>query len=207
LSENYIKKINLKVYFMKLIPIFAHEKNILYSIQFDNNDVNEFRKAFDQWDDVKYLRQFFEENKSDLQSGFYGDISVEEAVLDTIDEGAEFEEYIRREAKRGENSNKPNLNDIFKTLNKYETSLVHEKNKAYGLARNSWLRMYAIRVSADIFVVSGSAIKLTGEMRDRVHTQKELDKLKQTSQYLKNNGLMDADDFMDADNYGFIDIN
>ncbi len=186
---------------MKLVRIFAHEKNMLYSIRFDN-DVNEFRKAFDQWDDVEYLRHFFEENKSDLQSGFYGNISVEEAVFDTIAEGAAFEEYIRNEAKKGANDNQPNLNNIlFKTLNKYEKSVVLEKNKAYGVAYNSWLRIYAIRICADIFVVSGSAIKLTGEMKDRVHTQKELDKLKQTSQYLKNNGFMDADD------YGFIDIN
>jgi hypothetical protein len=186
---------------MKLIRIFVHKKNTLYSIQFDNDYLNEFRKAFDQWEDVEYLRQFFEENKSDLQSGFYGDISVEEAVLDTIDEAGEFEEYIRREAKRGEIDNEPNLNILFNTLNKYEKSVVLEKNKAYGVAYKSWLRIYAIRISADIFVVSGSAIKLTGEMRDRVHTQKELDKLKQTSQYLKNNGFTYADD------YGFIDIN
>ena len=187
---------------MKLVCIFEHEKNILLSIQFDNSDVNEFRKAFDQWQDVLYLKYFFEENKSDLQSGFYGNISVKEAVIETIDESEKFEEYIRNIAKRGENDNLPNLNNIlFKTLNNYETSLIYQKNKAYGLAHKSWLRIYAIRISANIFVVSGSAIKLTLEMRDRDHTRQELEKLKKTAQYLKDKGFENADD------YGFIEIN
>ena len=34
---------------MKIVCIFAHEKNRLLSIQFDNSDTDEFRKAFNQW--------------------------------------------------------------------------------------------------------------------------------------------------------------
>ena len=187
---------------MKLVRIFARNKNQLLSIHFDNSELNEFRKAFNQWQDVEYLEQFFEENKKDLQSGFYGNISVEDAVFETIQESTAFEESIRNEIKRGERDNEPNLNNIiFKPLNKYETSLIHQQNKAYGLVKNSWLRIYAIRISADIFVVSGSAIKLTFEMKDRKHTEEELNKLKKTAQYLKDEGFMDADD------YGFIEIN
>ena len=69
------------------------------------------------------------------------------------------------------------------------------------MVNKSWLRIYAIRISANIFVVSGSAIKLTLEMRDREHTKQELEKLKKTAQYLKNEGFIDDDD------YGFIEIN
>jgi hypothetical protein len=187
---------------MKLIRIFEHEKNTLLSIQFDNEDFDEFRKAFNQWQDVEYLEQFFEENKADLQNGFYGNISVENAVFETIDESEKFEEHIRKIAIEGEKDNEPNLNNIvFKTLNNSETSLVNQKSKAYGLVRKSWLRIYAIRLGAKIFVVSGSAIKLTREMKERKHTSEELNKLQKTAQYLKDEGIMDEDDF------GFIDIN
>ena len=187
---------------MKLVSIFAHKKNTLLSIQFDNNDFDEFSQAFNQWQDIEYLEQFFEEHKNDLQSKFYGNISVEDAVYDTIEESREFEEHIRQIAIRGVRDNEPNLNNIvFKTLNNYETSLLHQKSKAYGLVNKSWLRIYAIRISANIFVVSGSAIKLTLEMRDREHTKQELEKLKKTAQYLKNEGFIDDDD------YGFIEIN
>ena len=187
---------------MKLVRIFAHERNTLLSIQFDNSDTDEFRKAFKQWQDVEYLEQFFEENKTDLHSGFYGNISLQDAIFETIEESGEFEEHIRQIALKGAKNKEPNLNDIvFKTLNNYETSLVHQKSKAYGLVRKSWLRIYAIRISANIFVVSGSAIKLTLEMRGRKHTNEELEKLKKTAQYLKNEGFIEEAD------YGFIEIN
>ena len=81
---------------MKLVTIFAHNKNRLLSIQFDDNQYDEFRKAFNQWQDVEYLEQFFEVNKTDLQRGFYGNITVEDAVFKTINESNEFEEYIRK---------------------------------------------------------------------------------------------------------------
>lgn len=187
---------------MKIVRIFAHEKNRLLSMQFDNNETDEFRKAFNQWQDVEYLEQFFEEHKADLQREFYGNISIEDAIFETIEESREFEEYIRKIAKKGAKEKEPNLNDlVFKTLNKNEISLIHQKSKAYGLEFKSWLRLYAIRISADIFVVTGSAIKLTATMEEREHTKKELDKLKKTTQYLKSIGFQDADD------YGFIDIN
>lgn len=186
---------------MKIICIFAFEKNRLLSIQFDESSADEFRKAFNNWQDIEYLEQFFETHKSDLQNGFYGNISVEDAVFRTIDESRAFEEKIRKIAKKGEKSNETNLNNIiFRTLNKNETSLVYQKNKAYGLEPKSWLRIYAIRISADIFVVSGSAIKLTATMEEREHTKIELDKLKKTAQYLKNIGFENTDD------YGFIEI-
>jgi hypothetical protein len=187
---------------MKIICIFALHKNRLLSIQFEDSDTDEFRKAFNQWQDVEYLEDFFETHKKDLQSGYYGTITVEEAVFETIAESRDFEEFIRITAKKGATKNEPNLNDIiFKPLNKNETTLTHQKNKAYGRESHSWLRIYAIRLSADIFIVSGSAIKLTATMKEREHTQKELEKLKKTAQYLKSQGIMDADD------YGFIEIN
>lgn len=181
---------------MKLVTIFAHNKNRLLSIQFDDNQYDEFRKAFNQWQDVEYLEQFFEVNKTDLQRGFYGNITVEDAVFKTINESNEFEEYIRKIAQQGAYQQEANLNDIlFKTLNKQETALINQKSKAYGLEYKSWLRIYAIRISADIFVVSGSAIKLTLKMEDRDHTKIELKKLKKTIEYLKSIGFNDADDY------------
>lgn len=60
----------------------------------------------------------------------------------------------------------------------------------------SWLRIYAIRLEKDVFVVTGGAIKLTRTMQERPHTQEQLDKLNRCRQYLKNNGVFDADSFV-----------
>ena len=53
---------------MELVRIFSLDNNILLSIRFDENDLDEFQKAFDQWQDVAYLEDFFETHQLDLQS-------------------------------------------------------------------------------------------------------------------------------------------
>jgi hypothetical protein len=192
---------------MELVSVYSHNHNLLLAIKFDGNDSDEFRKAFNQWQDVEYLEDFFETHLSDLKSKFYqytfGNISVEDAVKKTISESQAFEAYLRVRIQLAAKQNLKILNDeIFKPLDEFKktTKLHYEANKAYGLESNSWLRLYAIRITATIFVVSGSAIKLTKAMQDRPHTQKELQKLKKTAQFLKEIGFQDDYD------YGFIEI-
>lgn len=52
------------------------------------------------------------------------------------------------------------------------------------MIRPSWLRIYAIRVDVNLFVISGGAIKLTPTMNETDHLILELDKLEITKQYL-----------------------
>ena len=61
----------------------------------------------------------------------------------------------------------------------------------------SWVRVYAIRIETDIFVITGGAIKLTPLMQDREHTKVELDKLNRCKEFLKSNGIFDQDSFID----------
>lgn len=194
---------------MELVRVYSHNHNILLAMKFDGNDSDEFRNAFNQWQDVEYLEDFFETHQSDLQTPFYqnlfGTISVEDAVQRTLSESQAFEAYLRARIQLAAKQNIKILNDeIFKPLDEFKktTKLDYEANKAYGLASKSWLRLYAIRITATIFVVSGSAIKLTKAMQDRPHTQKELQKLKKTAQFLKAIGFQDDDDY----EYGFIEI-
>ena len=56
---------------------------------------------------------------------------------------------------------------------------------------------WTIRIERDVFVITGGAIKLTPAMKDRPHTQAELDKLNQCRDYLKMNGIFDQDSFID----------
>ena len=62
------------------------------------------------------------------------------------------------------------------------------------------MRLYAIRIGPRHYVVSGGAIKLKEAMNGVPHLEKELKKLKDTQEYLKEIGLMDEDD------YEFIEI-
>ena len=81
---------------------------------------------------------------------------------------------------------------------KTQTELTREK-ASYWKRRShaSWLRVYAVRVDTNMFIVTGGAIKLTRTMQERSHTQLELDKLNRCRDYLKDQGVFDTTSFMD----------
>lgn len=186
---------------MKIVAIFAVENNSLLSVQFDKEVSDEFTLLFDNWNDVEFLEQFFEDNKADLQSGFFGNISIEEAVFRTIEDAEMLEEYIRAVAQTGKvNPDKSRLDLLFSSLHKNDYSIQLLQSKAYGRGRRSWLRLYAIRIAENLYVVSGGAIKLTDTMNDRPHLLRELEKLKVTQRYLREVDLLNEDD------YEFIEI-
>jgi hypothetical protein len=186
---------------MKIVAIFAVENNSLLSVQFDKEESDEFTLLFDKWNDIEFLEQFFEDNKADLQSGFFGNISIEEAVFRTIDEAEMLEEYIRTVAQTGKvNPEESRLDLLFSSLHKNDYSIQLLQSKAYGSGRRSWLRLYAIRIAENLYVVSGGAIKLTETMNNRPHLLRELQKLKVTQHYLKEIDLLNEND------YEFIEI-
>ena len=73
-------------------------------------------------------------------------------------------------------SEKPNipLDEFFRLLNNNEYRL---RELSFQKGRERYLRLYAIRIDENCFVITGGAIKLTHLMKDRPHTQRELDKL------------------------------
>ena len=127
---------------MKIVNIFAHVKNKLLSVQFEPIDTDEFTLAFRNWNDTEYLEDFFENNKNDLQSGFYGKISIEDAIFSTIDEARVFEEKIRRVAKIGKFKTKSSLHDlVFYPLHKNDQTFKLQETRAYGTDDKSWLQI------------------------------------------------------------------
>ncbi|SHM40976.1 hypothetical protein SAMN05443669_103510 [Flavobacterium xanthum] len=55
--------------------------------------------------------------------------------------------------------------------------------------------MYAIKIGPNTFIVTGGAIKLVGTMDERTHLLKEKQKLEDIKYYLKEEGILDQDDF------------
>ena len=88
---------------------------------------------------------------------------------------------------------------VFTSLHENDYSHIHIQSKAYGPQRPSWLRIYAIRIAENVYVVSGGAIKLTKDM-EVPHLKLELRKLKATTAYLKEIGLEFEEDL------GYIEI-
>lgn len=189
----------------KIIDIFAVVEEALLAVQYDCSIDHEFARIFKEWTDVEYLEDFFETHKTDLQSGYHltkiGHISIEDAIFQTIDEAEAFEKFILRVAEKGKENEDQTLQDlVFKPLHKNDTTIKHQETKAYGANTHSWLRLYAIRIDPNLYVISGGAIKLTRSMNEREHTRNELMKLKILTSYLKEIGFEDADD------YGILEI-
>ncbi|NEW80764.1 MAG: hypothetical protein GZ094_00135 [Mariniphaga sp.] len=62
-------------------------------------------------------------------------------------------------------------------------------------SKRRWLRLYALRIDTNTYVITGGAIKLTHKMEGRLHTEKELIKLDKCRNYLKDQGVIDVDSF------------
>lgn len=185
---------------MNIINIFVLVKDSLYAVGYDNEVKDTYSSLLDNWQDVEYLEQFFEDNKTDLQSGFYGNITIEDAVLQTLAEAAKFDKKIYNAATTGTfNEDKPLEEVLFNTLHKDVYDHIHIPSKAYGPNYKSWLRIYAIRIAPNLYVISGGAIKLTEAMTTE-HLKQELFKLKLTANYLKEIGLIEEEDL------GYIEI-
>lgn len=93
------------------------------------------------------------------------------------------------------------LDELFHPLSLSDNrmrELTREKARNWDRKKHaSWLRIYAIRIEPNVYIITGGSIKLTAKMQDRKHTQTELDKLNICREYLIQNGVFDQDSFVD----------
>ncbi len=174
---------------MKLVRIFVSDNSEdgLWSIHLEGELQNEFDKFFDLMNDVEWLHDFFEKNKADLTGGFFGSITIGDAVLKTLEEIRAMEDALYDYAEQGFVDSDNNLQHLFKPLNNFEYAItVHQKSKAR--IKKGWLRLYAIRLAENCYLVTGGGIKLIQDMKSE-HLQIELRKLEQAKKFLRNNGI------------------
>ncbi len=184
---------------MKIVELTRIIPKTLWAARFEGNDENEFDRTFTQWENSEYLDAFFTAHERDLVKEFYGYCSVSQAVSITMSEADAFERQLLSVAQ-GQDLEK-RLGDIFKPLDKsVRIKIVNEKSKAYGTGAKSWLRIYAVRLNYNFFVISGSTIKLTKTMNEREHLQNELKKLDVLVKFLKELNIETVED------WGYIDF-
>jgi len=166
---------------MKIIHIFAGK---IYSFQFDNETENELRRNMNLWNNEQYIHQFLKENQNDIPGN-----STNERIAKLIHEDSyELSASLYQVATDDNQS----LETLFKQLNnsEYQYTLLSSRK-----ARRNYLRLYALKIDVDCFVITGGAIKLTQFMEDRNHTNRELIKLNRCKAFLNENGVIDADSF------------
>jgi hypothetical protein len=174
---------------MNLVPIFVAKNSDdgLWSIQLESESQSEFERFFDHVNDAQWLYDFFDQNKIDLHGGFFGSLSLGSAVTRTLEEAEEMENLLYDFSEQGFEGTEGSLQHLFKPLNNFEYAIsLHQKSKAR--IRKGWLRLYAIRLAENCYLVTGGAIKLTADMK-RGHLEHELKKLEQAKQFLRTNGI------------------
>jgi len=166
----------------------------LWAVRYDGETDNALFQLFDRWNDVSWLREFFKTNISDLSS-YFRITDVNKAIYDTIDD-AEILQCLIMDI-----SSDADLDRIFRPLENFRTSdelLGKEKARLKSeIRRPSWLRIYAIKLSVGVYVVTGGAIKLTASMQEREHTLHELHKLEAVRRYLLDAGIVDNEGFIE----------
>ena len=169
-------------------------KDHLWAVREMNKSKNELALLFDTWNDMEYLMEFFIKNYQDLKDYFHIE-RIRDAIEDTLDDAEQLERLIL------DIPFTDNLDELFKPLGSMDISvreLTREKARNWNrIGHASWLRVYAIRLEENVFVIMGGAIKLTRTMQERPHTQEQLDKLNRCRRYLLDNGVFDAGSFID----------
>ncbi len=166
----------------------------LWAVRYAGDNDNILYRILDQWNDVFWLREFFKENIDDLASYFkITDVNV--AIYDTI-EDAEYLQCLILDI-----SPEADLDKIFRHLEPIRSSDMLLGKEKVRLANRqghaSWLRIYAIRLSQGIYIITGGAIKLTSTMQEREHTLAELSRLEQVRSYLISENIIDENSFED----------
>lgn len=174
---------------MKIIRTFV---NGLHTFCYGNNDIDEMERLFKEWTDPEFLETFFQDHKKDL---YFDNLTIEEAIEQTLDSV----KVILRELKSLQHIKEPVLDTIFCNLNN-EPGLKKMSKQKKAQRR---LRIYAIRIDKNCFVITGGAIKASLRMADEPHTRKELQKLDKCMEYLTDNGIFDKESF---DDYKILDL-
>lgn len=93
----------------------------LYSIQFDEEDLNEYVRIFKQWHNLDYLEKFFHINAEYIDSLFWKNAGLypdepEISAQRVLDEANELEEYIYRLVENMNLGLKPDFDEYFHFL-------------------------------------------------------------------------------------------
>lgn len=166
------------------------EDGRLWAVRYKENDLNALHKVLNQWKDAEWLADFFSQNLDDLIS-YFKITDIEEAIYQTMEDRDDLACIIM------DISPDADLDHFFRPLNNNQTSemlLNKEKGRPH---RRSWLRLYAIKLNAGIYIITGGAIKLTHTMQERQHTLAELENMEKVRNFLIKEKVFDDDSFTD----------
>lgn len=167
----------------------------LYSIRYDSEEINEFDRLLDNWNDAVYVTEFLRANSDYLSTPVWSQTPTpEDAARQVYNEARVIEEYFEELAQNSYQGIIPNFNSIFHYLDgKYKYELKIPPMKSYGHVRPSLIRIYAIKLGDNCYLITGGGIKLSDTIQNspnlKDHVLQNIDKVRN---YLLENGISDS---------------
>jgi len=179
---------------MQIVAIYPPH---IYSIQYDGRTENEYDRLLDQWNDVDVVLAFMEANKLYLISDVWKQTPTPEtATWKVLREAEQLEDLFETLSANTQNGEKPDFDSHFRYLEgKYKYVMEYQPVKSYGTESPSMLRIYAIKMADNTYLITGGGIKLADTIQNspdlRDHVLQDIDTVRA---WLKANGIMDSDD-------------
>lgn len=171
----------------------------LYSIKFDDKELNEFEIAFKLWKDMTYLSDYFESYINLYNSKFWysrGFETIEDAIAWVANDAIELRKKLVKLAINSLTGNHPDLEDYFEPL-MGQYSYIHQlvPSKGYGVKFPSMLRIYAIKIETNCYLMVHGGIKLTADIAGTPELEAVLfNKIDTVIRFLKENAIDQVDD-------------
>lgn len=183
---------------MRIVPIFVDENlEGLHSIHYLKEKLDEYNRLFEDWNDYQYLLNFCLKNKDLIFTDFWGINNLEDFVEAIIDEAGFLEQKFIDYYTNGIGLHGDYLQTIFLPLDNRERLVpVLQETKAKADIIRPKLRLYALRVDKNIFILTGGCIKLTHKMNENEFTQLELNKIHTVKEFLKKENIFSQDDLI-----------
>ncbi len=160
---------------MRIVHIFAP---VLQAIRYDEHSEDEFVRLMELWTDFTYLRQFAKENNIKEWNVFAEEI---------IEDANQLDDLLIQIVENNES-----LAQYFQPLNERDSQTM-ELMPQKGKLRRSRLRVYALRITPDRYLITGGAIKMSQKMDGHPDTKKKLPKIEKVRNYLISQDVFDAD--------------
>lgn len=183
---------------MKITPIFAdgNTGEGLHAVRYDDQQADEFEKLFDRWTNTEYVTKYCVTNKQYIQSDYFKNLPIDQVITQIIGEAEQLGTTLFNLAEDGFENTGRNLQMLFRPLNNNQSDLrpLQESKGKVEKIRKAILRIYAIRIGPNTYVVTGGAIKLTRLMAEHSDTREELEKIQKVKNFLKTQGINCEDD-------------
>jgi hypothetical protein len=140
---------------MKIVPIFAP---YLHSFKF-NDRLDELSRLFEFWTNQEELRNYFQTHSNVLA---YYHVEIDDAIEQTIHNADSLYDLLSQ--------NKNSLDSVFEKLSMKDSQTIR---LLPSKSKRKWLRLYALKIESNYYVITGGAIKQSQEMKDHPHTQEE----------------------------------